>query len=506
MTTSLLRVRGTTVLAFTGLVALGCGVDPDGTGTGTATATATGTATAASQASETSLTGADATTTDATTGDGATAPTSANSASDEDGEASGSVKYDVGSVVDFGAGVVPGPGSCRASEIYGAAGGFPTFQDEAYEDFLDRTVAIVTHQPQFPLTNVLTIIDISGAPPPPNQNYLAPKYWQPQWDQTNLGRVFGITLDSYGNIYVAATTVFGANPAPNKIRRIDGVTGAITDFATLPNSGPAFGNLNYDCVSETIYVSNHEDGRIYQVDMSGDVVSTYHHATGDVTLGLPNDPGEPNGAFAPLGDRVWAVQSHFGRLYYSVWVEHSQTVNPNRDNEIWSVAYADDDGVPDPATAQKEFDVPKNDATLSVPVSDLGFAHDGWMLIAQRTMYGDSSTSAHQSTTYDFAFMNGQWVSQGTNYVVGELLPYSAAGGVDHDFVEAGYVWMTGDALDFYTPNVVYGLQGTPFGGGGVETSTLIDLDEEVVSQDKTAYGDVELPIPGDVSPVPPPG
>jgi hypothetical protein len=200
------------------------------------------------------------------------------------------------------------------------------------------------------------------------------------------------------------------------------------------------------------------------------------------------------------------VQSHAGRLYYSVWVEHSQTVNANRDNEIWSVAYVDEDGVPDPATAKKEVDVPKNDATLSIPVSDLGFAHDGWMLIAQRTMYGDMSTSAHQSTTYDYDYQNGQWVWQGTNYVVGELLPYSAAGGVDHDFVEQGYVWMTGDALDFYTPEVVYGLQGTPYGGGGIETSTLIDLDGEVTQQDKTVYGDVELPIPGDVSPVPPPG
>jgi len=61
-------------------------------------------------------------------------------------------------------------------------------------------------------------------------------------------------------------------------------------------------------------------------------------------------------------------------------------------------------------------------------------------------------------------------------------------------------------ALDFYTPDCVYGLQGTPYGGGGVETSTLIDLDGEITQQDKTVYGDVELPIPGDVSPVQPPG
>jgi len=38
---------------------------------------------------------------------------------------------------------------------------------------------------------------------------------------------------------------------------------------------------------------------------------------------------------------------------------------------------------------------------------------------------------------------------------------------------------MSGDALDFYTPNVVYGVQGTPHGGGSIENSTLIDLDGE---------------------------
>jgi hypothetical protein len=266
------------------------------------------------------------------------------------------------------------------------------------------------------------------------------------------------------------------------------------------------GNLNYDCVSESIYVSNHEDGRIYQLDIyTGDVLSTYHHASGDVTIGPANDANEPNGQFVPLGDRVWAVQSHAGRLYYSVWVEHLQNSNANRNNEVWSVAYEGMNGVPDPATAKKEFDVP-NGAGTSMPVSDLGFAHDGWMLIAQRTMYGDMQTSAHQSTTFDYEYVNGDWIWQGTNYVVGELMPYSAAGGVDHDFVQNGYVWMTGDALDFYTPDVVYGLQGTPYGGGDITNSTIIDLDQEITQQDKTAYGDVELPIPGDVSPVPPPG
>src|SRR5690606_11145385 len=155
--------------------------------------------------------------------------------------------------------------------------------------------------------------------------------------------------------------------------------GEITTLVALPNSGPALGNINYDCVSQTINASNHEDGRIYQVDMAGNVVSTYHHGTKTVTIGLANDVNEPDGDFAPLGDRVWAVQSHAGRLYYSVWWEHSMVINPTHNNEIWSVAYADQDGVPDPSTAKKEFDVPgNNNGTSSQPVSYLSFAIDGW--------------------------------------------------------------------------------------------------------------------------------
>src|SRR5690606_28386015 len=71
---------------------------------------------------------------------------------DGDGDPSGDgdgdgVKFDLGTPGDAGdtGGELPGPGSCRPSEIYGASGGFPAFQDPAYAAFLDRKVAIVTH-------------------------------------------------------------------------------------------------------------------------------------------------------------------------------------------------------------------------------------------------------------------------------------------------------------------------------------------------------------------------
>ncbi|MBK7829245.1 hypothetical protein [Nannocystis sp.] len=59
--------------------------------------------------------------------------------------------------------------------------------------------------------------------------------------------------------------------------------------------------------------------------------------------------------------------------------------------------------------------------------------------------------------------------------------------------------------LDFYTPTSCTASRA-PHGGGSIENSTLIDLDGEITNQDKTALGDVEIPIPGDAKPVPPPG
>ncbi|HET6583424.1 MAG TPA: hypothetical protein VFG69_08250, partial [Nannocystaceae bacterium] len=380
------------------------------------------------------------------------------------------------------------------------------FDDPAYDDF-DGSVLVMTSHDRLGGDAVLRVFDISGDPPPPNLNYAAPVYIHPSWVAPTFGGgTFGLTLDSYGNIYVAATSIYsGVTSTPGTIYKVDKDTAEVSVFAEIPNNGPSIGQINYDCVSETIRASNHEDGRIYQLEMDGDIRSTYMHATGDVTLGGANDPGEPDGVFIPLGQRVWAVQSHYGKLYYSVWWEDSGRQNPGQENEIWSVEIDETTGVPDGSTRQLEATIPGLDGnSYSNPVSDLSFAQSGWMLAAERSMYADNSTSAHQSTTYELQQMNGAWQVIGETYVVGEL-PNSSAGGVDHDFGEEGYVWMTGDALDFYTPDVVYGVQGTPYGGGTITTSTLIDHDGDIVNQYKTDLGDCEIPIPGDATPPPPP-
>ncbi|MFM1919273.1 MAG: hypothetical protein RLZZ303_907, partial [Candidatus Hydrogenedentota bacterium] len=112
-------------------------------------------------------------------------------------------------------------------------------------------------------------------PPPVND-----QNWQPPmdhneagvpWTANVLGQVFGIALDNATppNMYVTATSVYGDFPAGpggyGAVYRVDGVTGVVCVLATLPNAGPALGNICYDEVNSQLFVSNHEDGLIYRI-------------------------------------------------------------------------------------------------------------------------------------------------------------------------------------------------------------------------------------------------
>ena len=126
------------------------------------------------------------------------------------------------------------------------------------------------------------------------------------WNARNLGQVFGVTLDRAAkpNIYVAATSIYGFAPqgwafsqnygpgGPGAVYKLDGVTGAISTFASLPNTvgagnkAPSLGNICFDRMRNQFFVSNFEDGLIYRLDLSGSWSSaqTYDHGSN----GRPN--------------------------------------------------------------------------------------------------------------------------------------------------------------------------------------------------------------------------
>jgi hypothetical protein len=347
---------------------------------------------------------------------------------------------------------------------------------------------------------VVQVIDVKNrATAPLNTHWAAAThYTQPNWVAENLGSVFGVCLDKDGHIYVAATTCYwtdyiGTAGTRGAVYRIDAVSGAISTFATLSNTGePGLGNIAYDANFDQFYVTNHYDGRIWILNNAGICINQLDHATSTSGLCV----SEANSGFVPLGERLWGVNVYNGRVYYSVWNEDVGRPSASTANEIWSIALDGAGlftGVP-----QLEVVMPPNPFTnYSNPVADISFSSTGCMLLAERGMGDDSSPQPHDSRVLEYRLVSGSWVPSGINYETGVIgsAPNrrNAAGGCDFD--GEGRVYATSDALQF-TPQVIYGIQSLPCSGGNIANSALIDMNENLTFQDKTEIGDVEIACP----------
>jgi hypothetical protein len=394
---------------------------------------------------------------------------------------------------------------------------------------------------------VLTVFDMSGANAfLTNANNTPAKYNGPPgspWTMANLGSIFGLTIDHLGNIYVTASSAYNGDvypQGPGRIYKIADGTGAISNFnaVPLPNSPdpaivaagrpsdafPALGNISFDCGHKQFFVTNEDDGRIYRLDTLGTVVSTFDHATGIRTGNGNPEIGDQPG-FAPLGERLWAVQVHNNRVYYSVWKEDcgNRNSNPAIKNEIWSVGI---NVAGDFNTSDKRLELTVPDlsgADFSNPTSDISFSRDGRLLLAERTMGCSSASScggpalaattvnAHASRVLEYTCEPSGWrlvapisgslykynigIAASSACPVMTAQPANAAGGIDYDYdPSAAYgMWATGDALKF-SP-LIYGLQGVPFAGGTVTNSALVDW-LGLLQGDKTRIGDVEVSCP----------
>ena len=343
------------------------------------------------------------------------------------------------------------------------------------------------------------------------------------WTYENLGQVFGLALDDADppNMYVTATTLYGlfafGPGGSGAVYRIDGVTGDICVIAQLPNTGPALGNICYDPVSRSLFVSNFEDGVIYRVAVDGqdptnpcavgDPVAAYDHGLDGRPNGvvpssgaaLTAAPDDPSVDYTPKGRRVWGLQMHptEGRLYYAVWV----TGNPH---EIWSVE-VDASGNINPATAFYEVEMPpRPSGALSFPVSDIAFSDAGNLYAAQRSMSADFGNlhngfagGAHAARVIKIEGSQGAWTPSIEEYKLGALFSEeNGAGGVDVDCEEN--IWATADAIHFGGstghPDTVYGLQWIAAGGNAGSPATLnsyiIGLNGGFA---KSEIGDVEI-------------
>ncbi|MBC7771192.1 MAG: hypothetical protein H7210_01725 [Pyrinomonadaceae bacterium] len=409
----------------------------------------------------------------------------------------------------------------------------PTYSDRAYSTFTGQVMAMTAET--FVASGIysLTVFDISGyasaitAPAewnPPNF-----RYNDPRWTKVNLGSLFGVTLDDSGNIYAAHGTLYnGSDPigalagsTAGSVYKIANTTGTPTVFVNLPNNGPGIGNVSWDCDNSQIFASNFEDGRIYRVSATGAFLSAYDHATGAVTpavLGvIANEAGEPNNQYVPLGERVWAVRHQNDKVYFSLWNRDGRNINdmssPLPPNQIWSIKL-DGAGEFIAGTAILETNVPGHGGVaFSQPVSDISFSQStpAKMLLAERSMYTDTSGGAHDARLLEMECRDG-WtlfvpansnpndLAGGTyGFCVGDFASMTnSAGGADYDVdpsdPNGGRVWVSADALA-YTGSVpfIYGGTGMLPVGSTPTNGIFFDFNNDVTVGDKTQLGDIVI-------------
>jgi hypothetical protein len=345
------------------------------------------------------------------------------------------------------------------------------------------------------------------------------------WTRANLGHVFGVTVDDAPapNIYVAAASFYQSQPAGGPggngaVYKLDGTTGAISTFAVLPNTGPALGDVCYDrlhVLNKGFYVSNFEDGKIYHLDATGTIVGAFD----------PFAPDDGSAGFAPLGERVWALQVYNTReLYFSVWLADDSAWAPTwptswppqgtnvPNNAIFRVGLHPITGAfIGPVVLVKVMPL-INGQAYSHPVSDLAFSHNNRrMLTTERSMGGTTVTNAHFARTIEWAgggpgnwYVN--WVPFTANqYFTGKyLFSANAAGGGDYACDQSVFATVDAMHLSFSTGDVdsIYGMQWIPAGGNTLATATttsrLVDFDGELFLGGAAKYhlGDLDVVRP----------
>lgn len=406
----------------------------------------------------------------------------------------------------------------------------PNYVTSNYSKFTGQ-IAIATNYADTPNKPSLVIWDLKNqaatSPPPPlgsqwNSSDTPPTdyYFHPAWTRASIGDIGGITLDNSGNIYAAATRVYGFNslgsasvtpgtPGNGDIYKINGNTGGVTRFVQtapantytsgnkLPNKGSGLGQITYSCDYDRLYVTNFEDGKIYQINpTSGVIVSTFDHGQ-KLPTATPARPAILDSAtdgYTELGRSVWAVKVLNDRLYYSTVSEH-KGMPANPPNEIWSVGL---NGSGDfTGSAKLELTLPPLNAggNFSNPVADISFNTAGTrMLLAERSMNSGTTPYAHESRGLECTLVAGVWTLEPLNkYTIGAIAGTNSAGGADYDDAPNGRTWFSGDAL-VLTANRVYGIQGFLGAPRDPNNSLLIDLDDDVSGYDKQWIGDVEIP------------
>ena len=348
------------------------------------------------------------------------------------------------------------------------------------------------------------------------------------WTKSQIGDVFGICFDNSNNVYLAATDVYNLHGSLNCSSGIAGDAGIYVTNLSLPNStsifvktinsnslnpvignyipntggtGNAIGNITFDKFNTQFFATNLEDGRIYRISPSGNLLSSYDPYSNDV----------PSNGICPNGESNWGVainkdpNSNQVKLYFAR--SKNLTSNPK---QIWSVELlpsGEFSGSQLSAGSNIFVDSPSEVLEIdNIPgsqniITDIEFSTCGKMIIAERG-------SPHNSNVIQYENLSGFWSLKNTLNIgatSGGILNNSA-GGVDYGYVDANnsantaeIIWATGNYMMTSTPGqLVYGLEGISPSGNSPSpvnstTDLYIDFDEIYNTNQKSEIGDIDI-------------
>jgi len=172
---------------------------------------------------------------------------------------------------------------------------------------------------------------------------------------------------------------------PGSIYKIDGATGELSLFASIPgNSGAGIGDIVFDAANSQFFASDLDTGLIYRLNSTGGVIDSFDHgvdgrpvrglaAVSDdgTTIDIENpafDTEDPDTwAFTQEERRVHGLAVHNGRLYYAVA------------GQVWSIGVTEDGFAAD---ARWELDADALEG--NGPISDMLFDGQGRIYLAER--------------------------------------------------------------------------------------------------------------------------
>ncbi|HAM71916.1 MAG TPA: hypothetical protein DCM86_09765 [Verrucomicrobiales bacterium] len=396
-----------------------------------------------------------------------------------------------------------------------------------FDDGGSASCTVRTSVPQGFVVGIMDLRDPAGNGAVPLSNWLPPMTHnefgapQDQWRASNLGEVFGICLDQQTppNIYVAATSIYPGDSypstgGPGTVYRLDGSTYQISQLIQFKDVGSvALGNLCYDPVHNQIFVADLDHGWIRRVSMAGVELSKYDHGVagrGSVSLPVIPDVSQPSELTGP-GRRVFAVQYHGNRVYYSVWDTVTSTSPGPGANTVWSIGLqSNGDFATGPGSARLELSnaqlpwdptqhpgLTPNPAFQASVITDIAFSGDGKMITAERGLcfqdLRNLNTFAHFSPAREFKPSGTSWVetTAPNGMLVGNSNPgHNSEGGIDYDC--DNHVYVTGD-LYVVPPLYIYGVEILGNATNAFNTTYLVDLDGSTTFYDKSYLGDIEV-------------